>query len=110
LRCEQFSALIHGLEGSFRPRGINPFECLKDLFHWWPAAKITQIKQLTPVGSVTAKPKEKWSLRQFDIFRLQGKSNLVSAVAACWSNRARETEFDEDYYWMWVARVMKRSE
>ncbi len=42
--------LIYTLLGSCRRHGINPFDFLKDLFTRLPAAKITQIKEFTPVA------------------------------------------------------------
>jgi len=42
------SAVIYTLLGSCRRQGVNPFDYLKDLFTRLPAAKITEIGQLTP--------------------------------------------------------------
>jgi hypothetical protein len=42
------SAVIYTLLGSCRRHGINPFECLKDLFTRLPSAKIPEIRQFTP--------------------------------------------------------------
>jgi transposase len=53
------SAVIYTLLGSCRRHGINPFDYLKDLFTRLPAAKITQIKELTPSAWAKAKEKEK---------------------------------------------------
>jgi hypothetical protein len=47
------------LLGSCRRHGINPFDYLKDLFTRLPAAKITEIKEFTPVAWAKAKAKEK---------------------------------------------------
>jgi transposase len=52
------SAVIYTLLGSCRQHGINPFDYLKDLFTRLPAAKITQIKELTPRAWAKAKFKE----------------------------------------------------
>ena len=43
------SAVIYTLLGSCRRHGVNPFDYLKDLFTRLPAAKITQIKEFTPI-------------------------------------------------------------
>jgi hypothetical protein len=43
--------VIYTLPGSCRRNGINPFDCLKDLFNLLPADKITQIKEFTPTAS-----------------------------------------------------------
>ena len=53
------SAVIYTLLGSCRRHGINPFDYLKDLFTRLPAAKITEIKEFTPVAWAKAKAKEK---------------------------------------------------
>jgi len=53
------SAVIYTLLGSCRRHGINPFDYLKDLFARLPAAKITEIKEFTPVAWAKAKVKEK---------------------------------------------------
>ena len=52
------SAVIYTLLGSCRRHGINPFDYLKDLFTRLPSAKITEIKQFTPVGWTRDKAKE----------------------------------------------------
>jgi len=44
--------------GSCRRHGLNPFDCLKDLFTRLPAAKITQIKEFTPAAWAKIKAKE----------------------------------------------------
>jgi len=49
------SAVIYTLLGSCRRHGINPFDYLKDLFTRLPAAKITQIREFTPVAWAKAK-------------------------------------------------------
>jgi transposase len=51
------SAVIYTLLGSCRRHGVNPFDYLKDLFTRLPAAKITQIKEFTPVAWAKAKAK-----------------------------------------------------
>jgi len=51
------SAVIYTLLGSCRWHGINPFDYLKDLFTRLPAAKITQIREFTPVAWAKAKGK-----------------------------------------------------
>ena len=48
-------SLIHTCELN----GVNPFDYLKDLFTRLPAAKITEIKEFTPVAWAKAKAKEK---------------------------------------------------
>jgi len=53
------SAVIYTLLGSSRRHGINPFDYLKDLFTRLPAAKITEIRQFTPVAWAKAKAIEK---------------------------------------------------
>jgi hypothetical protein len=50
---EQVTNLAVGHGG----QGINPFDHLKDLFPRLPAAKITQIKELTPAAWVNANKK-----------------------------------------------------
>lgn len=52
------SAVIYTLLGSCRRHGINPFDCLKDLFTRLPAAKITEIKRFTPAAWAKLKTKE----------------------------------------------------
>jgi hypothetical protein len=51
--------VIYTLLGSCRRHGINPFDYLKDLFTRLPAAKITRIKEFTPVAWTESKAKEK---------------------------------------------------
>ncbi len=51
--------MIYSLLGSCRRHGINPFDYLKDLFTRLPAAKITEIKQFTPMAWAKPKAKEK---------------------------------------------------
>jgi transposase len=46
------SAVIYTLLGCCRRLGVNPFYYLKDLFTRLPAAKITQIKEFTPMAWV----------------------------------------------------------
>jgi hypothetical protein len=53
------SAVIYTLVGSCRRHGINPFDYLKDLFTRLPAAKITQIREVTPAAWAKAKAREK---------------------------------------------------
>ncbi len=53
------SAVIYTLLGSCQRHGVNPFDYLKDLFTRLPAAKITQIKEFTPVVWARAKAIEK---------------------------------------------------
>lgn len=52
------SAVIYTLLGSCRRYGINPFDYLKDLFTRLPAAKITEIKEFTPVAWAKTKVME----------------------------------------------------
>jgi transposase len=51
------SAVFYTLLGSCRRYGVNPFDYLKDLFARLPSAKITQIKEYTPVAWAKAKGK-----------------------------------------------------
>jgi transposase len=51
------SAVIYTLLGSCRRHGVNPFDYMKDLFTRLPAAKITQIREFTPVVWVKSKGK-----------------------------------------------------
>jgi hypothetical protein len=53
--ADERSAIIHTLLGSCRRHGINPFDCLQDLFTRLPAAKITGIKEFTPAAWATRK-------------------------------------------------------
>jgi len=53
------SAILYTLLGSCRRHGINPFDYLKDLFTRLPAAKITQIKEFTPLAWAKAQLKKK---------------------------------------------------
>ncbi|MGB8367684.1 MAG: hypothetical protein ACLPYZ_12265 [Limisphaerales bacterium] len=52
--------------GSGRRHGINPFDCLKDLFSRLPTAKITEITQFAPAAWADAKARRKWSHRQLE--------------------------------------------
>jgi hypothetical protein len=51
-------AVIYTLLGSCRRHGLNPFNCLKDLFTRLPAAKITETKAFTAAAWAKAKAKE----------------------------------------------------
>ena len=56
------SAVIYTLLGSCRRHGINPNDCMKDLFSRLPAAKITEMIQFTPAvwATTKVKMKENW--------------------------------------------------
>jgi hypothetical protein len=51
--------VIYTLLGSCRRHGINPSECLTDLFTRLPAAKITEVRQFTPAAWAKTEAKEK---------------------------------------------------
>jgi hypothetical protein len=53
------SAVIYTLLGSCRRHGVNPFDYLEDLFTRLPSARITQIKEFTPVAWAEAKARMK---------------------------------------------------
>jgi len=52
------SAVIYTLLGSCRRHGLNTFDYLRDLFTRLPAAKITEIKQFTPVAWAKTKARD----------------------------------------------------
>jgi hypothetical protein len=82
------SAVIYTLLGSCQRHGLNPFDCLKDLFTRLPVAKITEIKAFTPAAWAKGKAKEirlkepAQSGRAALVGRAQRHRNKV---ATCWS-------------------------